>query len=79
MPVAPDIYTDVLSFVTNIAKSGADADLKAEANRLIGKLLLHRPRSDPASVLAEATEEESRKAKQRMKRAEALVSASYHR
>ena len=80
MPLPPDIYTETLLFVTKIASSITDQNVRAEAKQLRGKLLLHKPSPDPAKVLAEATEEEKRKRAKRLakKNGEALGSASYN-
>ena len=60
-PLQPDIYTEVLSFVTMIAKLAPTESVKADAKKLLGKLLLLRLAPDPAKILAEATAEEKRK------------------
>jgi len=82
MPLPPDVYTEVLSFIIKISASVADGDVRAEAKRLIGKMLLHRPTPDPATVLAEAeaTEDEKRKRAKRLatKNGGSLGSASYN-
>jgi hypothetical protein len=80
MPLPPDIFTEVLTFITNIASSITDKGVKAEAKRLLGKMLLHRPTPDPAKLLAEASEEEKRKRTKRLaqKNGQALGSASYN-
>jgi hypothetical protein len=80
MPLAPDIYTETLTFVSKIASSITDESVRAEAKQLRGKLLLHRPIPDPAKVLAEASEEEKRKRTKRLdqKNGQALGSASYN-
>jgi hypothetical protein len=82
MPLPPDVFTEVLSFITKIASSVKDGDVRAEAKRLLGKMLIHRPMPDPAILLAEAeaTEEEKRKRARRLarKNGEALGSASYN-
>jgi hypothetical protein len=82
MPLPPDVYTEVLSFITKIASLITDKDVRAEAKMLLGKLLLHKPTPDPAKILAEAeaTEEEKRKRAKRLanKNGGALGSASYN-
>jgi len=80
MPLPPDIFTEVLSFLTKISSSDADKDVRAEAKNLLGKMLLHKPTPDPAKVLAEATEEEKRKRAKRLarKNGQTLGSASYN-
>lgn len=65
-PLAPDIYTEVLSFVTMIATLAPTENVKADARKLLGKLLLFRPAPDPAKILAEATVEEKRKRDRRL-------------
>jgi hypothetical protein len=80
MPVPPDVYTEVLSFITKIASSVNDEKIKAEAKGLLGKMLLHRPAPDPAEVLDAAQEEEKRKRGKRLarKNGAALGSATYN-
>jgi hypothetical protein len=80
MPLPPDVFTEVLSFITKIASSITDQNVRAEAKRLLGKMLLHKPTPDPAEVLAEATEEEKRKRAKRLaqKNGQTLGSASYN-
>lgn len=68
MPVPPDVYTEVLSFITKIASSVNDEKIKAEAKGLLGKMLLHRPVPDPAKVLDAAQQEEQRKRGKRLAR-----------
>jgi hypothetical protein len=74
----------MLNFVM-AASTATDEDLKAlkaEAKRLRGKLLLHRPKPDPEQVLAEAkaTTEERRKRDQRLaeRKGAALGSEGYN-
>jgi hypothetical protein len=80
MPVPPDVYTEVLSFITKIASSVNDEKIKAEAKGLLGKMLLHRPVPDAAKVLDAAQEEEKRKRNKRLarKNGEGLGSATYN-
>ena len=82
MPLPPDIFTEVLTFITKIASAVKDEKVKGEAKRLLGKMLLHKPAPDPAKVLAEAeaTEEEKRKRARRLaqKNGGALGSVSYN-
>jgi hypothetical protein len=80
MPVPPDVYTEVLSFITKVASSVADEEVKVEARRLLGKMLLHRPAPDPAKVLDAAQQEEQRKRGKRLARKNggALGSATYN-
>jgi hypothetical protein len=66
MPLPPDIYTDVLSFVAMIATAVPDEKVKGEAKKLRGKLLLFRPAPDPVKTLAEATAEGKRKRDRRL-------------
>lgn len=66
MPLQPDIYTEVLSFITTIAKLAPNESVKAEAKKLLGKLLLFRPAPDPTKILAEASAEEKRKRDRRL-------------
>jgi len=78
----PDVYTEVLNFVTRVSSSTtADEGLKEEARRLRGKMLLHRPPPDRAKIMAEAqsTIEERRKRDQRLaeKNGGALGSEGY--
>jgi hypothetical protein len=67
MPLQPDIYTEVLSFITMIATS-SDGNLKADAKKLMSKMLLFKPAPDPTKILAEATAEEKRKRDRRLAR-----------
>jgi len=80
MPVPPDVYTEVLSFVTKIASLAIDDEIKADAKRLLGKMLLHRPAPDPVKVLDAAQQEEQRKRSKRLARKNgvALGSATYN-
>jgi hypothetical protein len=80
MPVPPDIFTEVLSFVTKIASSATDGEIKTEAKKLLGKMLMHRPALDPAKTLDTAQREERRKRSKRLARKNggALGSATYY-
>jgi hypothetical protein len=80
MPVPPDVYTEMLSFITKIASSVADDEIKVEAKRLLGKMRLHRPAPDPVKVLDAAQQEEQRKRGKRLARKNggALGSATYN-
>jgi hypothetical protein len=80
MPIPPDVFTEVLSFIIKISSSVTDEGVRAEARKLLGKMLLHKPTPDPARVLAEATEEEKRKRAKRLakKNGRALGSATYN-
>jgi hypothetical protein len=80
MPVPPDVYTEVLGFVTRISSSATDAEVKADAKRLVGKLLLHKPAPDPTKILADTTPEEKRKRNKRLakKNGQPLGSMAYN-
>ncbi len=81
-PLPTDLYTDVLNFVMAVSSSTTDGNLKAEARRLRGKLLLHRPKPEPDQVLgeAQAATEKRRKRNQRLvkKNGGALGSEGYN-
>ncbi len=62
----PDIYSEVLSFITKMTTAAPSENDKADAKRLLGKLLLFRPVPDPAKILADATAEERRKRDRRL-------------
>jgi hypothetical protein len=66
MPLPPDIYSETLSFITMIATSAPDENVKADAKKLVSKMLLFRPAPDPTKILAEATTEEKRKRDRRL-------------
>jgi len=80
MPLSPDVYTEVLSFITKIASSVSYEKIKGEAKGLLAKMLLHRPVPDAAKVLQAAQEEERRKRGKRLarKNGAALGSATYN-
>ncbi len=80
MPLPPDVFTEALSFITKIASSVTDEEVKAEARSLLHKMLLHRPAAEPSTVLAAAAKEEKRRRNARLakKNGEALGSASYN-
>lgn len=80
MPLPPDVYTEVLSFITKIASSVNDNEIKTEAKGLLGKMLLHRPVPDPVKVLDAAHEEDRRKRGKRLARKNGAVlgSATYN-
>jgi hypothetical protein len=80
MPILPDLFTDVLNFINKIASSISDAEVKAEAKRLVGKMLIHIPKPDPAKILDAAQQEEQRKHGKRLasKNGGALGSAAYN-
>jgi hypothetical protein len=65
-PLQPDIYSEVLSFITKMTTAAPSENDKADAKRLLGKLLLFRPVPDPAMILADATAEEKRKRDRRL-------------
>jgi hypothetical protein len=66
IPVSPDLFTEVLSFITQISTSAADEGFRAKAKQLVNKLRLHKPAADPAKVPAEAAKEEKRKRDRRL-------------
>jgi hypothetical protein len=80
MPLPPDVFTEVLSFITKISSSVTDEGVRDEAKKLLGKMLLHKPTPDPADVLAEASDEEKRKRTKRLarKNGQALGSSTYN-
>jgi hypothetical protein len=80
MPILPDLFTEVLIFITKLASSIGDTEVKAEAKRLLGKLLIHLPKPEPAKILDAAQQEEQRKRGKRLacKNGGALGSASYN-
>jgi hypothetical protein len=68
MPLPPDIYSEALSFITMIASSASDENVKADAKKLVCKMLRHKPAPDPTKILAEATPEEKRKRNKRLEK-----------
>lgn len=80
MPLPPDIFTEVLSFITQVSSSDKDDNIRADAKKLLNKMLLHKPAPDAAKVLDKATKEEKRKRDKRLakKNGQALGSASYN-
>jgi hypothetical protein len=80
MPLPPDVYSELLTFITKIASSMNDEKIKAEAKGLLGKMLLHRPVPDPVKVLDAAHEEDRRKRGKRLARKNGTVlgSATYN-
>jgi hypothetical protein len=60
MPLPPDIYIEVLSFIKKIGASASDENVKAEAKRLASKMLLFMPAPAPTKNLAEVTPEDKR-------------------
>lgn len=68
MPVPPDVFTEVLSFLTVISSTAADEKVRAEAKQLANKMRLHKPAPAVAVVPAEAAKEEKRKRDKRLAR-----------
>ena len=68
MPISPDLFTEVLSFITRMSSSAADEGDRAEAKQLVNKMRLHKPAPQVAKVPAEAAEEEKRKRDRRLAR-----------
>ena len=66
MPLPPDIYSEVLSFITMIATLASDENVKGEAKKLLNKMLLYRLAPDPTKILVETTAEEKRKRDRRL-------------
>jgi len=66
IPLQPDIYSEVLSFITMIASSASNENVKGDAKKLLNKMLLYTPAPDPTKILAEATVEEKRKRDRRL-------------
>jgi len=66
MPVSPDLFAEVLSFITRMSSSAADEGVRAEAKRLVNKMCLHKPAPEVAKVPAEAAKEEKRKRDKRL-------------
>jgi hypothetical protein len=66
MPLQPDIYIEVLSFITMIATLASNENVKGDAKKLLNKMLLYRPAPDPTKILGEATAEEKRKRDRRL-------------
>ena len=66
MPVSPDLFAEILSFITQISTTAADDGVRAEAKQLVNKMRLHKPAADPAKVPAEAAKEEKRKRDKRL-------------
>lgn len=80
MPLPPDIFTEVLGFITQVSASDKDDNIRADAKKLLNKMLLHKPAPNPTKVLEEASKEEKRKRDKRLakKNGQALGSASYN-
>ena len=70
----------MLSFITAISSTVVDEAVRADAKRLLGKMLLHHPKPDPATTLAEATAEEKKKRDKRLakKNRQQLGSKAYN-
>ena len=66
MPLQADTYIEVLSFIKMIGASVVDENVKAEAKRLVSKMLLFKPVPDRTKILAVATPEEKRKRNRRL-------------
>lgn len=66
MPVSPDLFTEVLSFISRMSLSAADEGDRAEARQLVNKMRLHKPAPEAAKVPAEAAKEEKRKRDKRL-------------
>jgi hypothetical protein len=66
MLVSPDLFTEVLSFITQISTSSADEGVRAKAMELVNKMRLHKPAAEPAKVPAVAAKEEKRKRDKRL-------------
>jgi hypothetical protein len=66
MPVSPNLFAEILSFITQISTTAADKGVRAEAKQLVNKMRLHKPAADPAKVPAEAAKEEKRKRDNRL-------------
>lgn len=66
MPVSPDLFTEVLSFITRMSSSAADEGDRTEAKQLVNKMRLHKPAPEVAKVPAEAAKEEKRKRDKRL-------------
>jgi hypothetical protein len=48
LPLHPDLYSEVLSFITMIATLASDVNVKAKAEKLVKKMLLFKAAPDPA-------------------------------
>jgi len=66
MPVPPDLFTQVLNFLTGIPAMVAHAGIIAEAKELAAKMRLHQPTPEAAAVPAEIAKEEKRKRDKRL-------------
>jgi hypothetical protein len=68
MPVPPDLFTQVLNFLTGIPAMVAHAGVIAEAKQLAAKMRLHQPVPEAAAVPAEIAKEEKRKRDKRLEK-----------
>ena len=66
MPVPPDVFTEVLAFLTKVSSSAADGNVRAEARQLASKMRLHKPAPDATEVPPAVAEEEKRKRDRRL-------------
>ena len=66
MPVPPDLFAEVLGFITEISSSATDARVRAQAKALVNKLRLHQPLPPTSSVPPEVAREEKRKRDKRL-------------
>lgn len=66
MPLPPDLFTEVLSFVSAVSSSAADENVRLEAKRLAAKMRLHVPAPEPSAVPPEVAKEERRKRDKRL-------------
>jgi hypothetical protein len=66
MPISHDLFTEVLSFITQISTTSADVRVRAKALELVNKMRLHQPVAETAKVPAEAEKEEKRKRDKRL-------------
>ena len=67
MPVPPDLFSEVLSFLTGISSSDTvGANIRGEAKQLVNKMRLHQPAPAGAEVPAEVAKEEKRKRDKRL-------------
>jgi hypothetical protein len=66
MPVPPDLFAEMLSFITRMSSSAADEGVRTEAKQLVNKMRLHKPAPEVAKVPAEVAKEEKRKRDKRL-------------
>jgi hypothetical protein len=62
----PDVFTELLAFLTDISLTAADETFRAEAKQLINKMRLHKPAPQAAVVPPAVAEEEKRKRDRRL-------------